>query len=109
MMSMMLICLPIIGCVGLKNFLCSPTPEQIRAAQVGKAIAQTILSTVGSITGNPLVTLLAGQAIPVFDEIIKGVCTTQEQWNIAVSALEQALATTKVKSSAIAELRAVRW
>ena len=55
------------GCASVNSFLCSPTPAQTEAANVGLALAQAALAAASVYAGGgEIVSALATQAIPVF-------------------------------------------
>lgn len=106
------------GCSGLNQFLCHPTDSQTEAANVGMAVAQSILSGLSYFTGNPVVSLVSVNAIPVFQRVVQGYCVAQDSWDAAVTALAAAQAQAKAQGGAkafpkvqgqIQYLQSVRW
>ena len=99
------------GCAAVNSFLCSPTPQQTEAANVGLALAQAALTAATVYVGGPLVGALSSQAIPVFQKVIAGYCVAQADWDVAVAAL-QSNQTTKAlgdKSAAFEFLASIKW
>ena len=104
------------GCATVNGFFCSPTQSQTAAADTAKAMAQVILAGVASLTGNPIVTLISINALPVFDKVIQGYCVAQADWDSAVTALQQASQQTATKtyrgvpaSQVFSDLNVVKW
>jgi hypothetical protein len=112
------------GCAAINQFLCNPTPAQIEAANVGKVVADTIISAASYYTGNAVVALISQNAIPVFNKVVSGYCVAQSEWDAAVGALQtankqvnalawnksiKAVQTVKNFDTAMATLQAVRW
>lgn len=87
-----------VGGATCNQFLCNPTPEQQTKADVGLAVAQSILSAAAIIvpatTGHPELSPLAQQisqsAIPVFQRVRDGYCVAQAEWDNAVQKLADA-------------------
>jgi hypothetical protein len=82
------------GCTAVNQFLCKPTEAQVEAANIGKAVAQSILVAAAAFSGNAVVALISQSALPVFNQIQQGYCVTQAQWDAAVAALKDANAQT---------------
>ena len=100
------------GCASVNSFLCSPTPAQTEAANVGLALAQAALAAASVYAGGgEIVSALATQAIPVFRKVVAGYCATQADWNTAVEAVAQAQPATKamVINPQIQMLRDTKW
>ena len=100
------------GCASVNSFLCSPTPAQTEAANVGLALAQAALAAASVYAGGgEIVSALATQAIPVFRKVVAGYCATQADWNTAVEAVAQAQPATKamVINPQIQILRDTKW
>ena len=100
------------GCASVNSFLCSPTPAQTEAANVGLALAQAALAAASVYAGGgEIVSALATQAIPVFRKVVAGYCATQADWNTAVEAVAQAQPAAKAMTvnSAIQMLRDTKW
>ena len=109
LMAMMML---LTGCASVNSFLCSPTPAQTEAANVGLALAQAALAAASVYAGGgEIVTALATQAIPVFRKVVSGYCATQADWNTAVEAVAQAQPATKamVINPQIQILRDTKW
>ena len=110
--SLMIVAMLFCGCAAVNSFLCSPTAAQTEAAQVGLALAQAALTAASAYAGGgAIVTALTNQAIPVFQKVVAGYCSTTAEWNTAVETVAQAQPTTKAlaPNPAIEMLRAVRW
>jgi len=110
------------GCAGINQFLCNPTSAQVEAANVGKAVASTILSGATYYSGNAVVALVSTYAIPVYDRVIAGYCVAQSEWDAATAAIQEANNQATVQGGAtkafkpagpydqqIAELQSVKW
>ena len=100
------------GCASVNSFLCSPTPAQTEAANVGLALAQAALAAASVYAGGgEIVSALATQAIPVFRKVVAGYCSTTAEWNTAVEAVAQAQPAAKAMTvnSAIQMLRDTKW
>ena len=100
------------GCASVNSFLCSPTPAQTEAANVGLALAQAALAAASVYAGGgEIVSALATQAIPVFRKVVSGYCSTTAEWNTAVEAVAQAQPATKamVINPQIQMLRDTKW
>ena len=100
------------GCATVNSFLCSPTPAQTEAANVGLALAQAALAAASVYAGGgEIVSALATQAIPVFRKVVAGYCATQADWNTAVEVVAQAQPATKamVINPQIQILRDTKW
>jgi hypothetical protein len=79
------------GCAAVNSFLCKPTPAQVEAANVGRAVAQSILVAASAYSGgNPVIALVSANALPVFDKVLQGYCVVQAQWDSAVIAVQDA-------------------
>ena len=110
--AVMIVAMLFCGCAAVNSFLCSPTAAQTEAAQVGLALTQSALTAASVYAGGgAIVTALTNQAIPVFQRVVAGYCSTTAEWNTAVETLAQAQPATKAlaPNPAIEMLRAVRW
>jgi len=93
--AILIVALMFTACTSINNFLCKPTDAQTAQANVGLAVAQTVLVAAASYTGSGVVALVSAQAIPVFQKVIKGYCVVQAEWDAAVEALTAANTQTK--------------
>jgi len=104
------------GCGGFNQFLCNPTTAQTEAANTLKAMAEAVLAGVSSLTGNPVVTLISANVLPVANKVISGYCVLQADWDTAVSSLQQAATQSSAKtfrgapvSQVIQDLQNIKW
>jgi hypothetical protein len=99
-----------IGCAAFNQFLCSPTNQQTEAANVGLSLAQAALVAIGVYTGNPVVTVISQQAIPIFEKVRQGYCVTQAEWDQAVTAVASTSTAKAVgEAPAIEFLQSIKW
>lgn len=100
------------GCASFNQFLCSPTDSQSQAADVGLAVAQSILTAAAMYSGGgEVITAIAGQAVPIFRQVVQGYCVTQAQWDAAVKALEDNQTQAKAIGAKfnLEPLKAIKW
>jgi hypothetical protein len=84
----------------INKFLCEPTPEQFEAAQMGKFVAQAVADVASTFVDDPVIKLVATNAVPVFDKVVAGYCVVQEEWDDAVAIIKVANDQAKSRSRA---------